>query len=606
MLTYPNYKIIADNRKDGSVILKSDFELGDIEKNYGSKFLKVAENNPDNIWLAERKDEIWEKISYGEALRYIKSIARTLLDLGLNQEKGVMILSGNSIKHALLSVASICAGIPVSPISVAYSAMSKDFSKLKHCYDLVQPGLVFAENEQMFETALKFLRLKNSNILLSKTSKKFNGSFSYSNLIKNKFDDSIVDIMKSIKPEATAKYLFTSGSTGMPKAVINTHKMLCTNIHQANHILPKETLDDNKVFVDWLPWNHTMGGNHIFNMVLWFGGTLYIDKGKPVPGLFDETIKNLKEISPTSYVSVPAGLAMLWNHLKTDEDLRNKFFKNLRSIHFGGASLPPEVWFGLRDLAKETYGKEIYLACGWGSTETAPVATTTYFHLDKPGNIGLPIPGVEIKLVPNGKKMELRVKGPNVTPGYFKRPDLTKKAFDEEGFYLIGDAGKFIDEGDYSKGIDFDGRVVENFKLLSGTWVDVGTLRLKVVDTCSPFLQDLVIAGHDKDYLGILAWVNTVACKNFIGNTNDTLIDIIKNKSLIRTISEKILIHNKQNPGSSTRIRKIILLDSPPSLDDNEITDKGYINQSATLHARAQLVEKLYDSEVTEEVIFLN
>ena len=424
MLTYPDYKIITTKRDDGSIIIKSSLKIENINKNYGSQFISICNKFPDNIWLAEKHGGDWNKLNYKDALQNILSIGQALLDLGLNQNKGVMILSGNSIKHAVLTVAAMSVGIPVSPISVAYSTMSKDFSKLNHCYRTIEPGLVFAEDENVFEKAIKHLDLKSTKLLLAKKSSLFNNSISFLKLLKTTPKSNLLDIIKNIESKDVAKYLFTSGSTGMPKAVINTHQMLCTNIEQAIKVMAKENLKDTTL-LDWLPWNHTMGGNHIFNLVVWRGGTLYIDNGKPIPGLFEKTINNLKELSPTSYVSVPAGLIMLLNHLKSDKDLRTSFFKNLVSIHYGGASLPPEVWYGIKKLSKETYDKEIYLACGWGSTETAPVSTQTYFHLDRPGNIGLPLPEVEIKMVPNGTKMELRVRGPNVTPGYHKRPDLT-------------------------------------------------------------------------------------------------------------------------------------------------------------------------------------
>jgi feruloyl-CoA synthase len=388
----------------------------------------------------------------------------------------------------------------------------------------------------------------------------------------------------------------------MPKGVINTQKMLCVNMQQAQQVRPHEL--GKTIVLDWLPWNHTMGGNHSFNGVFWTGGTMYIDGGKPVPALFSITVDNLKKISPTFYGSVPAGLAMLLEHLIIDLTLRKTFFKNLMYIAYGGASLPEEVWYGIRDLAKKTTGREIELLCGWGATETAPLATSTYFKIDKPGNIGLPVPGMEIKMVPVGNKMELRVKGPNVTPGYLKRDDLTEKAFDEEGFYLIGDAGRLVDPSDPSRGIDFDGRVVENFKLLTGTWVDVGSLRLAVVNSCAPLFQDGLVTGHDKNYLGFLAWPNIEACKKFIGQEIETH-EILEHPLLKEEIKKKIMVHNKNFPGSSTKIKKLILLSTPPSFDNNEITDKGYVNQSSALAARENLVNKLYDDSSNDKEVIV-
>jgi len=600
-LTYPPQKLDVEKRDDGTLILRSPLKLEESEVNVGNKFKKTCEQFPENIWLAERTDGGWRKLSYKNALQSINSISQFLIDIGLNQNKAIMILSGNSINHALLNVAGLCCGVPVAPISTAYSLMSSDYAKLKHCFELVEPGLIYIEDGSIFEKAIEQLPLANIKVVCSINPIAKYNMLLIDDVLSTQPTEKIKDVYNSVTPKYIAKYLFTSGSTGMPKGVINTQAMLCTNMQQAHQVRPHEL--GEAVIVDWLPWNHTMGGNHSFNGIFWTGGTMYIDGGRPVPALFSVTVNNLKDVSPTYYTSVPAGLAMLLEHLKSDGNLRKIFFKNLMYIGYGGASLPEEVWYGIRDLAKKTTGNEIELICGWGATETAPLATSTYFKIDKPGNIGLPVPGVEIKMVPAGNKMELRLKGPNVTPGYLKRDDLTKKAFDEEGFYLIGDAGRLVDPSDPSRGIDFDGRVVENFKLLTGTWVDVGSVRLAIVNSCAPLFQDGLVAGHDKNYLGFLAWPNIDACKKLIGE--ELGVDEIINHPIIKEeVKKRILLHNKNFPGSSTKIKKIILMSKPPSFDDNEITDKGYVNQSSALSAREHLVNKLYDeSNNYEEII---
>jgi len=601
-LTYPPQEINVEERKDGTLILSSPLELEEVEVNVHSRFKKTCEKFPKNIWLAEKKEELWRELTYENAYDNINSIAQYLVNINLNQNKGIMILSGNSIDHGLLTVAGLCSGIPVSPISVAYSLMSSDYAKLKHCFELVMPGLIYVEDGVMFEKALENLPINNISIVCSRNPSSICKMELFEDILSVIPAKELEKIYDSIKPDYVAKYLFTSGSTGMPKGVINTQKMLCVNMQQAQQVKPQEL--DQPIIMDWLPWNHTMGGNHSFNGIFWNGGTMYIDGGKPVPALFPITAENLKNISPTYYTSVPAGLAMLLEHLKVDLELRKSFFKNLIYIGYGGASLPEEVWYGIRDLAKETTGKELELVCGWGATETSPLATSTYFKLDKPGNIGLPIPGMEIKMVPVGNKMELRVKGPNVTPGYLKRDDLTKKAFDEDGFYLIGDAGRLVDPSDPSRGIDFDGRVVENFKLLTGTWVDVGSLRLAVVNSCAPLFQDGLVTGHDKNYVGFLAWPNMEACKKFIGQEIETH-KILEHPLLKEEIKKKIILHNKNFPGSSTKIKKLILMSTPPSFDNNEITDKGYVNQSSALAARENLVNKLYDDSSNDEEVIV-
>ena len=602
-LTFPPQEIDVEKRENGTLILRSPLQLEECELNVWSKFNKICKQFPDTIWLAERDGANWRTISYNEANKVVDSIAQFLINSGLNQDRGIMILSGNSINHGLINVAGLCSGIPVAPISVAYSLMSSDFAKLKHCFNLVNPGLIYVEDGGFFKNALENLPLDHVKVICTKNPvslKNDNQMILYEDIISTLPENNLQERYNEVTPDYVAKYLFTSGSTGMPKGVINTQRMLCVNMQQADQVRPAEY--GKNIVLDWLPWNHTMGGNHSFNGIFWNGGTMYIDEGKPVPTLFQTTVKNLKEISPTYYGSVPAGLAMLLENLKLDKDLRKSFFKNLVFIAYGGASLPPEVWFGIRDLAKETTGNDLQLICGWGATETAPLATSTYFKLDKPGNIGLPVPGMEIKMVPIGNKMELRLKGPNVTPGYLKRKDLTEKAFDEEGFYLIGDAGRLVDPEDPSKGIDFDGRVVENFKLLTGTWVDVGSLRLAVVNSCAPYFQDGIVTGHDKDYIGFLAWPNIEACKNFIGE-DVSLEKLLRHPKLIEEIKNKINLHNKSFPGSSTKIKKIILMDKPPSFDDNEITDKGYVNQSSALSSRFELVEKIYSDSEIEDVI---
>ena len=602
-LSFPPQELDVEKREDGTLILRSPIKLEEYEVNVGNKFKKTCEQVPENIWLAERENGEWTKLSYKKALKNINSISQYIIDNGLNQKKPIMILSGNSINHGLLNVAGLFCGVPVAPISVAYSLMSSDYAKLKHCFELVDPGLIFVEDGIMFEKALENLPLDNIKVICTKNPVlKYNMEL-FKNLLCIDPNNEIEKTYNAVTPSYIAKYLFTSGSTGMPKGVINTQKMLCVNMQQGHQVRPQEF--GESIIVDWLPWNHTMGGNLSLNGIFWNGGTMYIDNGKPIPSLFLNTIKNLKEISPTSYGSVPAGLAMLLEALKSDKDLCKSFFKNLSFISYGGASLPPEIWYGIRDLAKNTTGNDIDLVSGWGATETAPLSTSTYFKLDKPGNIGLPVPGIEIKMIPVGNKMELRVKGPNVTPGYLKRDDLTKKAFDEEGFYIIGDAGRLVDANDPSRGIDFDGRVVENFKMLTGTWVDVGSLRLAVVNSCAPLLQDGLVTGHDKNYLGFLAWLNIEACKKFLGQELEVK-EIINHPLLREEIKRNIVIHNKNLPGSSTKIKKLILMHIPPSFDNNEITDKGYVNQSSALAARADLVNKLYDNlKDSEEVIVI-
>jgi len=404
-----------------------------------------------------------------------------------------------------------------------------------------------------------------------------------------------------------AKVLFTSGSTGLPKGVINTQRMMCSNQQALSQVYRFVGKNKPPVLRDWLPWNHTFGGNHDFNMMLFHGGTLYIDGGKPAPGAIDQTIANLREISPTIYLNVPRGYDMRLPALEKDAALRKSFFKDLELIFYAAAALPQNLWERLEDLSIAERGDRVTMGSAWGSTETAPAATAVHWIIDQPGVIGLPLPGTEILLTPNGNKQELRVRGPNVTPGYWRSPELTKAAFDGEGFYRIGDAGKFFDPVDMSKGIVFDGRVAEDFKLSSGTWVHVGALRVKAISACAPLAMDCVVAGHDREEIGILIFPNPTACLSLCpGLSAETPLSALANQPAVRSALEKGLrTYNKENTASSVRIARALVLDSMPSIDANEITDKGYINQRAVLEARAAQVARLLAKEPDSAVIVL-
>jgi feruloyl-CoA synthase len=382
--------------------------------------------------------------------------------------------------------------------------------------------------------------------------------------------------------------------------------MLCANQQMLSQIWPF-TAQTPPVLVDWLPWNHTFGGNHNFNLVLNQGGTLYIDGGKPAPGLVEQTVKNLAEISPTIYFNVPVGYAMLLPYLEQDEQLRNNFFKNLQLIFYAGAALPQDLWERLETVAIQATGKKVVMTSSWGSTETSPLATAAHFTLEKAGVIGIPCPGVTLKMLPNGDSYELRVKGPNVTPGYFRRPDLTAAAFDEDGYYLIGDAGRFVDPDDPGKGISFAGRVAEDFKLMSGTWVRVGLLRVEVLAAASPLLQFALVTGHDREYVGILGWLNIAASKKLCAGLHGDISpdELLQRPEIEAHLRKALTQFNAEQQGTSSRIGRIMLMSEPPDSDANEITDKGYINQRAALQRRQELVEQLYAEQPGPGVIVL-
>ncbi|HXK54370.1 MAG TPA: feruloyl-CoA synthase, partial [Hyphomicrobiales bacterium] len=403
--------------------------------------------------------------------------------------------------------------------------------------------------------------------------------------------------LAKVGPDTTAKILFTSGSTGQPKGVINTHRMLVSNqqaIAQVWRFLEARP----PVIVDWLPWHHTFGGNHNFNMMLRNGGTLYIDNGKPVPGLIEKTAANLKDVAPTLYFNVPRGYDMLIPFLEKDKELRDNFFSRLDMIFYAAAALPQNLWEKLEQLSMAARGEKAVMTSSWGATETSPLITAVHFPIDRAGVIGVPAPGNELKMVPNAGKMEMRVRGPNIMPGYYKQEELTRAAFDEDGFYMIGDAGKLADPGDPNKGVVFDGRVAEDFKLLTGTWVNVGKLRVAALAAGAPVIQDAVVTGHDRDQIGLLIFPSQAGCAKIAGMAADTpLADLVKSEAVRGALRQGIAAYNKENPASSERIARVLLMTAPPNIDANEITDKGYINQRAVLEHRADLVEKLYGGD---------
>jgi feruloyl-CoA synthase len=410
---------------------------------------------------------------------------------------------------------------------------------------------------------------------------------------------------ESVGPSDVVKILFTSGSTGPPKGVVNTHGMLSANQQMARQCWPfLERM--NPVLVDWLPWNHTFGGNHNLNLVLYNGGTLYIDAGKPVPHLIEETARNLREISPTIYFNVPAGYAALLGHLEKDDELARSFLRDLELIFYAAAALPQDLWDRLERLAVRHLGRKIPMTSSWGCTETSPLVTSAHFPLDTANVIGIPAPGVEVKMVPSGSRMELRVRGPNVTPGYYKRPDLTREAFDEEGFYRTGDAGRFVDPAAPEKGLVFDGRTAEDFKLDTGTWVHVGALRVAALAACSPLLKDAVVCGHDRHEVGLLAWPDIEACRAAVkeGASRDPS-DLLKAAEVLEAVRRGLAEHNRHHAGASTSIRRVHLMAEPPSIDAGEITDKGYINQRATIERRADIVAQLFADRPGLDVILV-
>ncbi|HXI05299.1 MAG: AMP-binding protein [Bradyrhizobium sp.] len=599
--------IAVERRPDGVIVLKSRIPLQAYEKHIPASLAKWAKQAPERTWLAQRggPDRQWRHVSYGEAKRTVDALTQGLLDLGIQDSRPVAILSGNSIEHALMTQAAMQARLPAAPVSPAYSLMSQDHAKLKYLFNLIKPAVVMVQDGPTFEKALKALDLAGVTVVHVQRPCEGIKSVSFADLAATPVTQAVDESIAKITPDTVGKLLFTSGSTGMPKAVINTQEMMCANAAMMMQVRPRDPNGPVPTMLDWMPWNHTMGGNAAFHPILVDGGTLYIDDGRPMPGLFDETIRNLRDVSPTYYANVPAGYAALAAAMEKDDALCRSFFRNLTVMAYGGARLPDDLYDRMQALAVKTTGERIVFYTGWGSTETAPTSTGTYWDTERVGLIGLPFPGVELKMVPCGSKYELRLRGINVTPGYFDQPDLTKKMFDEEGFYCIGDAGIFVDDNDPLQGIIFAGRVVEDFKLTTGTFVHVGSLRTDAIAAATPVVHDALVAGQDREFIGLLAWPNLHACRQVVGNPDATFEDVVRHPDVIACLKRGLEAHNAACTGSSMRISRVMLMAEPPSIDGNELTDKGYINQRAGLERRADLVERLYARMPDKDVIVL-
>ncbi len=598
---------LLDRRADGTITIRSPHPLERYPQKITERLEHWANVSPDRVFLAQRAaDGSWRRLTYAQTLARVRAIAQALLERRLSAEQPIAILSGNDIEHALLGLAAMLVGIPYAPISVPYSLMSSDFGKLKSIIEVLTPGLVFAADGKAFARAIEAAVPPGVEIAVTANPLGSRPTTLFADLAAAQPTAAIDTAHAKVGPDTVAKILFTSGSTGNPKGVINTQRMLCANQAQIRAGL-KFVGDEPPVIVDWLPWNHTFGSNHNFNLVLDNGGSLYIDEGKPLPGAIAATARNLKEIAPTIYFNVPKGFEALLPHLREDSALRENFFSRLKVLFYAGAGLQHYVWDELQELSVATCGERVIFVSSIGSTETAPLAIACNWDYPTPGNIGLPPPGVDLKLVPNEGKLECRLKGPNITPGYWRRPDLTADAFDAEGFYRIGDALKFVDPTDPGKGLLFDGRLAEDFKLVTGTWVSAGALRAGFVDHCAPLVRDAVIAGADRDDIAVLVFADIEACRKLTALAADApAAAVLSDAGVRRQFRERLATLAKQSTGSSTRICRALLMAEPPSLDAGEATDKGSINQRAVLSRRAALVDRLYASPRPAEVIAID
>ncbi len=595
---------VIEQRAGGIIYIRAAQVLGPYHDKLSQPLQHWAETAPDRLFLAQRDTQgEWRKLSYSQVMSSVKRIGAALLRRGLSAEKPIVVLSGNDIEHALLGLAAMYVGIPYAPISPAYSLMSSDFGKLRAIIDLLTPGLVFANDGGPFARAIYETVPDEIELVVTRNPLGDRRTTLFADLLGGEDAAGIAAAHAKVTSDSIAKFLFTSGSTGNPKAVINTHRMLCSNQAMLASGFTF-VADEPPIVVDWLPWSHTFGSNHNFNMVLTYGGSLYIDDGNPTPPGVPKTARNLREIAPTIYFNVPKGYEALIAHFRADDALRRNFFSRLKVLFYAGAGLNQTTWDELTRLAVETTGERIIFLSSLGSTETAPLALACSWDFDRPGNIGLPAPGVELKLVPNDGKLEARLRGPHITPGYWRQEHLTREAFDTEGFYKIGDALKFVDAGDPGKGLLFDGRIAEDFKLSTGTWVSVGPLRARFVDHFAPYVRDVVFAGADRDDIAALIFPDIEACRKLGGFTSSASSSEIVGAPAVRAKFAELLVKlAAASPGSSTRVERAILMAEPPSMDKGEMTDKGSINQRAVLNNRATLVDELYAVPLSSEAI---
>ncbi|MDO9295352.1 feruloyl-CoA synthase [Bradyrhizobium sp.] len=591
--------ITVDRRADGSIIVKSTVALQAAARCVGDWLEHWARQTPAKVFLGERAkvDAPWTTVTYSDALRQVRSAASWILAQGLSAQRPLVILSDNSVDHALFALAAMHAGVPAAAISPAYSLMSRDFDKLKSMVGLLDPGAIYVSGTKPFAAALAAIKPLHTAVIV--TGETDGGdAVPFRQVAATSESAAVAKAFAAVGPDTIAKFLFTSGSTGIPKAVINTQRMLTSSQQaKAQTWAFLENADDDLVILDWLPWSHTFGANHNFNLVLRNGGTLYVDGGKPAPGLFATSLANLRSVMPTVYFNVPRGFDMLISALREDDELRRRFFGEVKFAFYAGAALPQNMWDAMEELSIKTVGRALPMVSAWGSTETSPLATDCHFQAKRSGNIGVPIPGTELKLVRSGDKLEVRVRGPNVTPGYWKAGDLTAQAFDAEGFYLIGDAVTFADPDRPELGLFFDGRVAEDFKLNSGTWVSVGTLRVAGITALSPLAQDIVVTGHGGDHVRFLVFPNITACRALAGlpdsaDTNEVIGDEKVRAGIAAGLAK---LKAQAGGGSSTHATRALLLAEPASVDGGEITDKGYINQRAVLTRRAAAVATLQD-----------
>lgn len=595
---------VFDRRPDGTMYLRNPTPLGPYPVSLTDRLREWAERTPDQTLVAQRgRWGAWHKLTYAEVFERVRRVSQALLARELSPERPLVILSGNGLDHLVLALAAMHVGIPYAPIAPAYSLQAREFDALRFVFEQMQPGLVFASNTTAFHRALDAVVPRDVEVVGEPAGSPGYAATSFLQLIDTRPTSDVDAAHARVNGDTVAKILFTSGSTGRPKAVINTQRMLCANQEQIRTAM-QFLADEPPIICDWLPWNHTFGGNHNVGLVIYNGGTLYIDDGRPTPDGIETTIKNLGEIRPTAYYNVPRGYEMLMPYLKRDEWFRDAFFSRVKLLFYAAAGLGQRFWDDLRDVAIQACGEEILMMTGLGATESSPYAISTGSDGAISGRIGLPVPGIEVKLAPIGEKLEARLRGPNVTPGFYRQPELTAGAFDEEGFYKLGDAVRFVDDGDLALGLVFDGRINEDFKLSSGTWVSVGPLRVRFLQHFGGLVQDVVIAAPDRADVTALVFPALDACAALANlEPSATPEQIVSHPDVRAKLSALLDDFARQQTGSASTIARMALMTTRPSLDAGEVTDKGSLNQKAVLAHRAALVDDLYADPPPPHVI---
>ncbi|MCJ7465374.1 MAG: feruloyl-CoA synthase [Maribacter sp.] len=588
-------------RPEGTIYLHTAVELEKHPDRITDRLVYWAKKTPKTVFLAQRGlDGQWQTLNYEEVWAKVQSIAQYLLNNDISSERPVVILSGNSLEHGLMALAAMHIGIPYSPLSPAYSLRSTDFRKVRQCIDLLSPGLIFVQNAKEFETALMLIA---PSVPVIAVSNPIEGNIRFEELLKVDATQEVMKAYDQVGPDTVAKILFTSGSTGEAKGVINTHGNITANWQQITQTFPF-IANGTLTLIDWLPWNHTFGGNHNFGITLYNGGTLYVDEGNPTLEGFSKTLDNLRSIAPTIYFNVPRGYDLLIPHLKADKELSKLFFSRLKMLFFAGASLPQHIWHDLDDLAKKSIGKRLLIASGYGMTETSPSALFNTVFGSLSASLGVPVPGLKVKLVPDGDKFEARFRGKNVSPGYWRNREVTVEAFDEEGFFKSGDALRLVNNDNANAGLVFDGRLTEDFKLSSGTWVNVGLLRERLIEMGNGLIKDAVITGHNRAYLGAIIFPDLHYCAKLAELNDSTKIQEVINADMVLLALQEVLnILGKNSTGSSTLIKRAIFSDFLPLIERGEVTDKGSINQQAVLSNREPFWQRLYAEELLPGII---